>query len=79
VLVMAGSHVAVARYDMIALDALTGGCIFIGEDATAQCDRAEETPGPSATVDPSADPTASATPDPSPIGTPVPTVSIPPW
>ena len=32
VLVMAGSHVVVARYDMLALDALTSGCIFIGED-----------------------------------------------
>jgi LCP family protein required for cell wall assembly len=79
VLVMAGSHVVVARYDMIALDALTGGCIFIGADATGQCDEPVETPDPSATVDPSAVPTESATPEPSPIGTPVPSVSIPPW
>ena len=79
VLVMAGSHVVVARYDVIALDALTGGCIFIGADATGQCDQPDETPDPSATVDPSAEPTESATPEPSPIGTPVPSVSIPPW
>ena len=29
-LVMAGSHVAVARYDMLALDLLNSGCIFVG-------------------------------------------------
>ncbi|MGH2475961.1 MAG: LCP family protein [Candidatus Limnocylindrales bacterium] len=75
VLVMAGSHVVVARYDMIALDALTGGCIFIGVDAAGQCDQPDETPDPSATVDP-AQPT---TPEPSPVGTPVPSVAIPPW
>jgi LCP family protein required for cell wall assembly len=79
VLVMAGSHVVVARYDMLALDALTGGCIFIGADAAGECDQPDETPDPSATLDPSAEPTEPATPDPSPIGTPVPTVSIPPW
>ncbi len=79
VLVMAGSHVVVARYDMLALDALTGGCIFIGADAAGECDQPDETPDPSATVDPSAEPTEPATPDPSTIGTPVPTVSIPPW
>jgi LCP family protein required for cell wall assembly len=79
VLVMTGSHVVVARYDMLALDALTGGCIFIGEDVAGECDEPTETPDPSATVDPSAEPTESATPEPSPVGTPVPSVEIPPW
>ena len=32
VLVMAGTHVAVARYDMIAMDFLEGGCVFIGAE-----------------------------------------------
>ena len=32
VLVMAGSHVVVARYDLLALDVLDSGCIFIGDD-----------------------------------------------
>ncbi len=77
VLVMAGSHVVVARYDMLALSARD--CIFVGGDSTEGCDDPEATPDPSATVDPSADPTGSATPEPSPIGTPVPSVVIPPW
>ena len=38
VLVMAGSHVVVARYDMLALDALTSGCIFISDQSNTQCD-----------------------------------------
>jgi LCP family protein required for cell wall assembly len=79
VLVMTGSHVVVARYDMLALDALTGGCIFIGEDVAGECDEPVETPDPSATVDPSAEPTEPSTPEPSPVGTPVPSVEIPPW
>ncbi|MGZ9276186.1 MAG: LCP family protein [Candidatus Limnocylindrales bacterium] len=77
VLVMAGSHVVVARYDMLALSARD--CIFVGGDSTEGCDDPEATPDPSATVDPSAEPTGSATPEPSPIGTPVPSVVIPPW
>ena len=38
ILVMAGSHVVVARYDMLAHDVLDSGCIFVGDTATAQCD-----------------------------------------
>ncbi len=79
-LVMAGSHAVVARYDVLALDALTSGCIFIGEDITDECDVTPSgSPGPSGTPDPSADPVASPTPEPSPIGTQVPDVTIPPW
>jgi LCP family protein required for cell wall assembly len=79
VLVMAGSHVVVARYDMLALDALTSGCIFIGEDQRECAADPSASPGPSGPADPSADATASPTPDPSPIGTQVPDVSVPPW
>lgn len=79
VLVMSGSHVVVARYDMLALDALTGGCIFIGEGAVGDCDDPGGSPDPSSSVDPSADPTTSPTPEPTLVGTPVPSVSIPPW
>ena len=32
VLVMTGTHVAVARYDMLAMDLFEGGCIFIGDE-----------------------------------------------
>jgi LCP family protein required for cell wall assembly len=77
VLIMAGSHVVVARWDVVLLSARA--CIFVGSDSSEACDDLEATPDPSASIDPSGDPTASATPDPSPIGTPVPTVSIPPW
>jgi LCP family protein required for cell wall assembly len=78
--VMAGSHIVVARYDLLAQDALTGGCIFIGQDISAECDeQPSPTPGTTGSPDPSADPTASHTPEPTLIGTPVPNVSIPPW
>jgi LCP family protein required for cell wall assembly len=78
--VMAGSHIVVARYDLLAQDALTGGCIFIGQDISAECDeQPSPTPGTTGSPDPSADPTASPTPEPTLIGTPVPNVSIPPW
>src|SRR4029453_17105683 len=36
-LVMAGSHVVVARYDLLAQDAL-GGCIFVTQSSTDDCD-----------------------------------------
>ena len=72
-LVMAGSHVAVARYDMLALDLLKSGCIFVGGQTTPVCDvDASATPAPGDSV-------ASAEPEPSAVGAPVPNVSIPPW
>jgi LCP family protein required for cell wall assembly len=82
ILVMAGVHVVVARVDMIALDTLTGGCIFIGEDVDTECaDEPDPSASPAAT--PSTGPTSSAagtaTPEPSDTGTPPPDVSIPPW
>jgi LCP family protein required for cell wall assembly len=80
VLVMAGSHVVVARYDMLALDALTSGCIFIGDQLDQECaNDPSASPGPTASADPSAEPTPSPITEPSPIGTQVPDVSVPPW
>ena len=71
VLVMAGSHVVVARYDMLALDLLNSGCIFV-EDGTRECSLdATGAPGESSGV--------SAEPEPSAVGGEVPNVSIPPW
>ncbi len=90
VLVLAGAHVVVARYDMLALDALTSGCIFVGEDQDAVCANdggdtgdaaASGSPGATDTPDgtDSAAPTDTPTAEPTPIGTPVPEVSIAPW
>ena len=75
VLVMAGSHVVVARYDMLALDALTSGCIFIGEDQQECAGDPTASPEPSDAADPSAEATPSPTPEPTPIGSQVPDVS----
>ena len=69
-LVMAGSHVVVARYDMLALDALTSGCIFVGDEIDATCE-----PDPNASLDPAGSPI----PGPSPVGSALPAVQIPPW
>jgi LCP family protein required for cell wall assembly len=68
-LVMTGFHVAVARYDLQAMDLVN--CIF-DETGTPTC----ETPEPS----PSAAATESPTAPPSPAGTPYPSVTpLPPW
>ncbi len=72
-LVMAGTHVAVARYDMLALDLFNSGCIFVGGQAEPVCNvDAGSTPAPGDSV-------ATAEPEPSAVGAPVPNVSIPPW
>ena len=71
-LVMAGSHVVVARYDMLALDLLEGGCIFVGDQPTKECN-VDPTPGPGETSE------ASSEAEPSAVGGAVPNVSIPPW
>jgi LCP family protein required for cell wall assembly len=78
-LVMAGSHVVVARYDVLARDVLDNGCIFVS-DTTKTCSLdASPSPGRSAspTLDGSTQPTDS--PDATPMGTALPNVSIPPW
>ncbi|HEU5224545.1 MAG TPA: LCP family protein, partial [Actinomycetota bacterium] len=83
ILVMAGSHVVVARYDMLALSVLDSGCIFIGDEDNASC-TADATPSPGAGASaspedvPSDEP--SDAPEPSiPQGSALPQVSIPPW
>jgi cell envelope-related function transcriptional attenuator common domain len=81
VLVMAGSHVVVARYDMLAKNVLDNGCIFVG-DPTKECSLdASSSPGSSATPsqDASGVPTDSPEPDATPVGSALPEVSIPPW
>ncbi len=72
-LVMAGTHVAVARYDMLALDLLNSGCIFVGGQNEPVCDvDTSSTPAPGDSI-------ASAEPEPSVVGSAVPNVTIPPW
>ena len=76
-LVMAGTHVAVARYDMLALDLFNSGCIFVGGQDEPVCDvDTSETPAPGDTA---GDSVASSEPEPSVVGSAVPDVSIPPW
>ena len=84
VLVMAGAHVAVARYDMVLRDVYDSGCIFIGQ-TDQQC-ALDESPSPSSSPDASEPPSVGSpsvaptpTPDPSPVGTALPNVVIPPW
>jgi LCP family protein required for cell wall assembly len=87
-LVMATSHIVVARYDKFGMDLVDRGCdgIFIGADSTQDCpDQADPSLGPSANPsanpsdDAGVDPTDSPTPEPSLMGTPVPNVAIAPW
>ncbi|HET9613436.1 MAG TPA: LCP family protein [Candidatus Limnocylindrales bacterium] len=80
ILVMAGVHVAVARYDVIALNALNDPCTFISDQTPENCD--QSTPPPSgsdtATDEPLDSPTPTPTEPPS-QGTPLPQQTIPPW
>lgn len=80
ILVMASAHVVVARYDLLAQDAL-GSCIFVDEGSDTGCDTADASPTPvdSGPVNATDTPTDAPTPDPSFLGTPVPSVDIPPW
>jgi len=72
ILVMTGSHVVVARYDMLALDLLESGCIFIGDQPTRECS-VDPTQAPGETAG------ASVEPEPSAVGGEVPNVSTAPW
>jgi LCP family protein required for cell wall assembly len=91
VLVMAGAHLAVARYNTMALDLVQ--CVF-SEDSSADCETADastppdESLGPDASPEPDAsssdvpEPSATDVPLPTPegtadTGTPLPT--LPPW
>ncbi len=83
ILVMAGSHVVVARYDVMALDLLGSGCIFVGDQAAdEECEEdPSESPDPSGdpSEEPEPEPSVAVTPEPSALGSDVPQVSIPPW
>ncbi len=80
ILVMTGSHVVVARYDMLALDLLDSGCIFIGDQRASECG-VDAAATPAATSDVAPRPTSETSPEPesSPVGAAVPDVSVPPW
>jgi LCP family protein required for cell wall assembly len=81
VLVMAGAHVVVARYDLLAQDAL-GSCIFVNEGSDAGCEDPDASASPvdSGPVNATDEPTEAPTPEPTLLGTtPVPSVEIPPW
>jgi LCP family protein required for cell wall assembly len=82
VLVMAGSHVVVARYDMLAQGLLDDGCIFLA-DQSDECDLDTASPSPDASNTPepvdSLEPTGTPEPDSTPVGSALPEVQIPPW
>ena len=79
VLVMAGSHVVVARYDILGQE-MFSSCIFVTEGSNDDCDAtATPSPGASPSEDFSDEPSEPPTPEPSLIGTPVPSVEVPPW
>ncbi len=82
ILVLLGGHVAVAKYDQLAMDFT--GCLFTDE-STATCDDASASEEPSESVVPvptDAAPSATEfvpTPIAEPSGTPIPDATIPPW
>ena len=51
-LVMMGSHVVVARYDMLALDVLDSDCIFIGDTSSSTDCSADASPSPNGSPTP---------------------------
>ncbi len=73
ILVMAGGHVAVARYDLIGMR--LADCIF---DPNRVCDESSASPGPSESQEPPDD-SAAPSINPSPVGTALPDVTAPPW
>jgi LCP family protein required for cell wall assembly len=80
-LVMSVAHVAVARYDVLALTALNDPCVFVSDATPDSCD---QTPSPSAAAsgDQTDEPLDSPTPTPTqpPVqGSALPDVTIPPW
>ena len=86
VLIMTGTHVAVARYDMMAMDLFEGGCIFIGDEQGDEACELDASPSPSSSPDTSPDVSLapasvapSPTAEPSPVGSALPNVVIPPW
>ena len=82
ILVMAGSHAVVARYDLLGRAFLDNGCIFVG-DATKPCNL-DASPSPSGSATPTAgdasgQPTDTPVPEGTPVGSALPDASIPPW
>ncbi len=84
ILVMAGGHVAVARYNALALDLVN--CVFTADSTDPSCNQPEDSPAPGSSASPgasddigaTAQPTdAAPTPNPSAAGTVAPT--LPPW
>ena len=81
-LVLLGGHLAVARYNVLAMSFVE--CVF-SDSGAAECEQepgASASPDPSGSVDPSEEP--SEDPVPTPVGTagpgtPEPTASLPPW
>jgi LCP family protein required for cell wall assembly len=78
-LVMAGSHVVVARVDLLARD--FASCVFVNEGSESDCTDPSASPAPSDSgpVDETVDPTEPSTPEPTLVGTPVPSVEVPEW
>ena len=86
ILVMAGGHVAVARYNMLALNLVN--CVF-SDSGDASCDLPESTPAPGDSTSPAGSADGSTAPEPSPtdevpspissgaVGTPA--AVLPPW
>ena len=85
ILVMAGAHVVVAKYDLLANDVLHDPCIFVNNDpnGTANCDDTPSgSPSASGSLGPTDGPEDSQEPTPTPPpvqGSDLPDVSIPPW
>jgi LCP family protein required for cell wall assembly len=81
ILVMSGGHAVVARYDLLAIEAVNDECIFIGQNPDPDA-CVEPSPGPSESPDPSTDPSGSPEPsitEPPVQGTALPNETIPPW
>jgi len=82
ILVMAGGHAVVARYDLIALDALGDQCVFIGDTpSNVNCDQGSASPSGSPGATESGDigsPSPTIT-EPPVQGSALPNVTIPPW
>src|SRR5829696_5244034 len=74
ILVMAGLHVAVARYDLLAMN--TADCVFLARECSPS-----GSPEPGSSASGSLEPEDSAEPSLSlpPVGSAVPTQSTPPW
>ena len=82
VLVMAGSHVVVARYDLLAQEPRQLHLRRARRvDDRVRARRPRRSPGPDRAdrVDESPEPTEPPTPEPTLVGTAVPSVEVPPW